>query len=254
MTDTPPADLPGAHTDAAADTHDAIRAATYRALCEHGYSDTTIQHIADEFEKSKSLLYYHYEDKDELLAAFMRHLLDRLAEELTVDGDDPYDDLRTLVDCLVPVPMDAADRRFRRVLLEIRTRAPHDEGYREQFRRSDRLVRDAFADVIARGIEQGRFRETDPEQAAEFIHTALLGTMERGVTLWSGTLTLIWVAAVSRLVSELRLPFSARMRLRRTVHRRSAAPYRCRRRTRIRTRGAASGSGTTALPARLTAE
>ncbi|MFB6302761.1 MAG: TetR/AcrR family transcriptional regulator [Haloferacaceae archaeon] len=185
MTDASPADLPpGIAADAdAADTHDAIRAATYRALCEHGYSDTTIQHIADEFEKSKSLLYYHYEDKDELLAEFMRHLLDCLAEELTVEEDDPYAELRTLVDRLVPVPMGEGDREFRRVLLEIRTRAPYDETYRDQFRRSDDLVRGAFADVVARGIEEGRFRETDPERVAEFIHTALLGTMERGVTL-----------------------------------------------------------------------
>lgn len=185
MTDASPADLPdGLAVDAAsADTHDAIRAATYRALSEHGYSDTTIQHIADEFEKSKSLLYYHYENKDELLAEFMRHLLDCLAEELTVEEDDPYAELRTLVDRLVPVPMDEADRQFRRILLEIRARAPYDETYRDQFRRSDELVRRAFADVIARGIEEGRFRETDPEQAAEFIQTALLGAMERGVTL-----------------------------------------------------------------------
>jgi AcrR family transcriptional regulator len=184
MTDASPADLPGDLADAESDdTHAAIRAATFRALCEHGYSDTTIQHIADEFEKSKSLLYYHYEDKDELLAEFMRHLLDCLAEELSVDADDPYVELRTLVDRLVPVPMDETDARFRRVLLEIRTRAPYDETYRDQFRRSDALVREAFADVVARGIEEGRFRETDPEQVAEFVHTALLGTMERGVTL-----------------------------------------------------------------------
>ncbi|MFB6282089.1 MAG: TetR/AcrR family transcriptional regulator [Haloferacaceae archaeon] len=185
MTDASPADLPDglAADPESADVHDAIRAATFRALCEHGYSDTTIQHIADEFEKSKSLLYYHYEDKDELLAEFMRHLLDCLVEELAVDEDDPYAEFRTLVDRLVPVPMDGADRRFRRVLLEIRTQAPYDETYRDQFRRSDELVRGAFADVIARGIEAGRFRETDPERAAEFVQTALLGTMERGVTL-----------------------------------------------------------------------
>ena len=183
MTDVPPVKPPGPLAGETDDVHEAIHAATYRALCKHGYSATTIQHIADEFEKSKSLLYYHYEDKDELFAEFMRDLLDCLAEELTVEEEDPYDALRTLVDRLVPVPMDESDRQFRRVLLEIRTRAPYDETYRDQFRRSDELIRGAFADVIARGIEEGRFRETDPERAAEFVHTTLLGTMERGVTL-----------------------------------------------------------------------
>ncbi len=167
-----------------ADVHAAIREATYRALCRHGYHDTTIQHIADEFEKSKSLLYYHYDDKDELLTDFLRHLLEDLAERLTVEGTDPYDDLLTLVDRLVPVPMDEEAAQFRRVLLEIRAAAPHDERHRDLVRRSDSIIRSAFADVIRRGVEVGRFDSAvDPSEAAEFVHTALLGTMIRGVTL-----------------------------------------------------------------------
>ena len=167
----------------APDVQSAIRDATYRALCRHGYHETTIQHIADEFEKSKSLLYYHYEDKHELLTDFLRHLLDDLAERLTVDGDDPYEDLLTLIDRIVPVPMDDDEAQFRRILLEIRAAAPHDEGHRELVRRSDTIIRSAFADVIRRGVEEGRFDAADPEEAAEFVHTALLGTMIRGVSL-----------------------------------------------------------------------
>ncbi|ESS05795.1 MAG: transcriptional regulator [uncultured archaeon A07HB70] len=167
-----------------ADVHAAIHEATYRALCRHGYHQTTIQQIADEFEKSKSLLYYHYEDKGELLTDFLRHLLDELAERLTVEGADPYDDLLILVDRLVPVPMDEEAVQFRRVLLEIRAAASHDERHRELVRRSDGLIRSAFADVIRRGAETGRFDPAvDPDEAAEFVHTALLGTMIRGVTL-----------------------------------------------------------------------
>lgn len=170
--------------DDGADVHAAIREATYRALCRHGYHETTIQHIADEFEKSKSLLYYHYENKGELLTDFLRHLLDDLAERLTVDGADPHDELLTLVDRLVPVPMNEEEAQFRRVLLEIRAAAPHDERHRELLRRSDTIIRSAFADVIRRGVEAGRFDPAvDPDEAAEFVHTALLGTMIRGVTL-----------------------------------------------------------------------
>jgi AcrR family transcriptional regulator len=166
------------------DVQAAIRDATYRALCRHGYHETTIQHIADEFEKSKSLLYYHYENKHELLTDFLRHQLDELAERMTVAGTDPYDDLLTLVDRIVPVPMDDEATRFRRVLLEIRAAAPHDESHRELVRRSDTIIRSAFADVIRRGVTAGRFDPAvDPEEAAEFVHTTLLGTMIRGVSL-----------------------------------------------------------------------
>jgi AcrR family transcriptional regulator len=166
------------------DVQSAIRDATYRALCRHGYHETTIQHIADEFEKSKSLLYYHYEDKHELLTDFLRHLLDELAERLTVEGEDPYEDLLTLVDRIVPVPMGDDEAQFRRVLLEIRAAAPHDESHRELVRRSDTIIRSAFADVIRRGVAAGQFDPAaDPDEVAEFVHTTLLGTMIRGVTL-----------------------------------------------------------------------
>jgi AcrR family transcriptional regulator len=175
--------IPETDVDEGTDVQSAIREATYRALCRHGYHETTIQHIADEFEKSKSLLYYHYEDKHELLTDFLRHLLDQLAERLTVDGEDPYEDLLTLVDRIVPVPMDDEDAQFRRVLLEIRAAAPHDESHRELVRRSDTIIRAAFADVIRRGVEEGRFDAADPDEAAEFVHTTLLGTMIRGVSL-----------------------------------------------------------------------
>ena len=43
--------------DRSTDTQTAIMDATYRALCEHGYSNLTIDKIDAEFEKSKSLLY-----------------------------------------------------------------------------------------------------------------------------------------------------------------------------------------------------
>lgn len=167
-----------------ADVQAAIRDATYRALCRHGYHETTIQHIADEFQKSKSLLYYHYENKHQLLTDFLRHLLEDLAERLTVAGEDPYEDLLTLLDHLVPVPMDDDEAQFRRVLLEIRAAAPHDESHRELVRRSDTIIRSAFADVIRRGVDVGRFDSAvDPDEAAEFVHTTLLGTMIRGVSL-----------------------------------------------------------------------
>ena len=165
------------------DTHGAIRAATYRALCEHGYADTTIQQIADEFEKSKSLLYYHYEDKDELLTDLLDHLLDQFAARLDTRTGDPTADLRALLDCLLPVPMTDEAHQFRRVIVEIRAGASHDEPHRELVARSDDIVRDAVRTVVERGVETGEFAPVDPAETAEFVHAALLGAMVRGATL-----------------------------------------------------------------------
>lgn len=71
-------------------TQEAIMDATYQALCKHGYTDLTIQKIADEFGKSKSLLYYHHDTKDEILIVLLEYLLNQFTVEDTIDPtDDP---------------------------------------------------------------------------------------------------------------------------------------------------------------------
>lgn len=86
----------------AADTGEAIMEATYRALCKHGYVNLTMQAIADEFEKTKAVLYYHYDTKDDLLVAFLDYLLDRFTEQLDIDNVvHPNDRLEALIDELL---------------------------------------------------------------------------------------------------------------------------------------------------------
>ena len=67
-------------------TREEIMRATYLALCEHGYASLTIQRISDEFPKSKSLIYHHYDGKDDLLIDFLEFVLERF--EKTVSFED----------------------------------------------------------------------------------------------------------------------------------------------------------------------
>jgi len=158
--------------------------ATYRALCTHGYPNTSIAKIADEFEKSKSLLYYHYDDKEDLLEDFLSFLLERLEAELDeVDHENPRKHLLALIDRLLPSEMDDQAFQFRRAILEIRSQAPYHGAYREQFERSDTLFLSEFVSVIERGIEEGQFRAVNAEETAEFVYSAAYGALERGVTL-----------------------------------------------------------------------
>ncbi len=64
-----------------------IMDATYEALRKHGYAELTIQTIADEFPKSKSLLYYHYDAKDDLLVDFVDWLVEEFAAEVGADPE-----------------------------------------------------------------------------------------------------------------------------------------------------------------------
>lgn len=165
-------------------TTDAIMLAVYRALATHGYPNLTMAHIADEFDRSKSLLYYHYEGKDELLNDFFTYLCDRVSNTILEEShDDPVEHLENIIDRLLPSEMTDEELQFRRAYFEIRSQAPHNHAYHDQINRSDELLIESFHDAIERGIESGQIRAVEPEPHAEFLLSSIYGIMERGVTL-----------------------------------------------------------------------
>jgi len=165
-------------------TEEAIMRATYRALSKHGYPALSISKIDEEFEKSKALLYHHYEDKEDLLEHFLKYLLDQLDQDLaSIETSDPVEDLRAILDRLLPPDIDEEQMGFQRALLEIRSQAPHNDDFDRQIRRSDELVLSELTSVIERGIESGQFQDIDADDTAEFLYTTAYGVIERGTSL-----------------------------------------------------------------------
>jgi AcrR family transcriptional regulator len=173
------ADVPS-FLDDPSDTRGAIMAATFRALSTHGYADLTIQGIGDEFEKSKSLLYHHYDGKDELLLDFLEFMLDRFEESVPPAEPDAPDELLDAI--LDHVLLAADDGDFFGAMVELRAQAAHDPAYREHFTKSDASHREGLADLVRSGVEEGVFRDVDPEATATFIHTTVLGAMVQRAT------------------------------------------------------------------------
>lgn len=173
---------------APSDTRAAIMEATYAALCKHGYADLTMQAIADEFDKTKAVLHYHYDTKEELLVAFLEYLLDRFLDTVAVDSiDDPEERLLALVDALLLGDHDAVAEtdhwEYHTALLEIRAQAPHNEAFREQLTTNYRFVADAIAAIVEDGIERGVFREVDPDRTAAWLLATINGARLHQVTL-----------------------------------------------------------------------
>ena len=158
-------------------------AATYEALCEEGYSELTAQSIADRTDKSKSALFYHYDSKEELLADFIRYLLEGFERRAAaIDDQPPVERLAAFVDWSLSVPpVDEAG--YHTAMLELRAQAPYNEIYRKQLRESDALLRDALVDVLEDGIETGDFREHDTAEVAELLLAAFDGARIRRLTL-----------------------------------------------------------------------
>lgn len=157
--------------------------ATLQALCKHGYPSTTISNIAEEFDKSKSLLYYHYEDKEELLEDVLRFLLDHIEAELAaIEADDPEQRLQAILNQILPPDITEDELAARRAILEVRSQAPHQPGYYEQFEESDRLLLAELTAAIEQGVESGQFIAVDPDQTAELLYSLAYGSLLRAVT------------------------------------------------------------------------
>jgi AcrR family transcriptional regulator len=171
-------------TDGAAGTRTAIMEATFEALSKHGYADLTIQTIADEFDKSKSLLYYHYETKDALLVDFLDFVLEEFTAEVETEGeDDPLDRLWTVVELLLPpdIHEDEEARQLRTALLELRMQAPYDDDYADRFEDVDAMLAATFEAILAEGVEDGTF-DVDPSMAARLLTDAVTGATLRTIT------------------------------------------------------------------------
>lgn len=204
------------------DTRQAILGAAFRALCEHGYANVTVQRIGDEFDKSPSLVYHHYDGKDDLLIDLLGFLLDEFEASIAdgaVAGSAERDDApeiaperafdrsaREQLDGYLTAAVDPAslddpyapDARFVTVMTELRSQAANDEAYRDHFDRSDRvfgeylerLVREAAAEVPEDGGEAAAERAVDAAEVAATLQTFATGGMFR----WATTNERGWVA------------------------------------------------------------
>ncbi len=160
--------------------------ATYRAFCEHGYAELTMRDIAEQFEKSRSLLHYHYDTKQELIVALLEHLVAEYDEEMRGRlTDDPVADIHQFLreSLLGPNEPGFEFLEFHAALLELRSQAHRNDAYREQLADSQAVFHDLLADIIRSGIEDGSFREVDPDRYATLLMDATEGARLRAITL-----------------------------------------------------------------------
>lgn len=165
---------------------DDIVDATYCALCKHGYADLTMQDIADECDKSKAALHYHFDSKQALLETFLDGLLDDFeAQIFDLDGDDPVERLFDLVDTTLTPPAadeETPDAEFKTAVLELKAQAPYEPVYRERIAAFDERLRTRIETLVADGIDEGLVvAERDPADVATFIKTYLTGAQTRFV-------------------------------------------------------------------------
>lgn len=162
-------------------TREEILEATFYALRQHGYADLTISKIGDEFDKSQSLIYHHYDNKDELLVDLLEYMLEQMEKQVPLPSESPEEYIRIIVDEIFGSTSDD-DIEFSQAVIELRAQAAHDDDYSRLFRRSDEFIRKQIARVIQAGVDSGAFEVENPSQTAALFHTVLIGIQAESIT------------------------------------------------------------------------
>ncbi|MFC6962851.1 TetR/AcrR family transcriptional regulator [Halocatena marina] len=164
------------------ETADEIIAATYRALCEHGYADLTMQCIADESSMTTAAIHYHFDTKKELLNAFLQHIIDQFEQQLPHDASDPRERLASFLTTIF-TPASTREDDFPIALMELKAQAPYQEIYRERLHDMDEKMQAIVTSAVRDGIDAGYFDDADPEMVARFVVTSINGGHVREVAL-----------------------------------------------------------------------
>jgi AcrR family transcriptional regulator len=158
------------------DSKDEIMEATYKALCKHGYADLSIQNIADESEKGKSLIYYHYDNKQELMKAFMDHMKEEIkSRQQKVKGEEPLDKLDYMLDMYLGIESDKM-WEFQKAFQEFRAQAQHNPEFRKKFQEIDEIVKKDTVEIMRQA------QACKPEIATEMFLSLIEGSITRKVS------------------------------------------------------------------------
>ena len=202
-------------------TREEILAAAFCALCDHGYADLTIKRIGDAFAKSPSLVYHHYDGKDELLLDLLEFTLAEFqSEAMELDSQPADGSARAKLSGYLSATIDpgsvddprAPDVEFLRVLMELRAQATHDDGYRDHFDRSDRVFREFLTTLVraaaaeTAGTDEDTTAGSKPEAsepATRSVHPREVATTFQTMTIggvfqWATTGDPEWVPASKR--------------------------------------------------------
>lgn len=140
---------------------------TVRLVAERGFHAVRVLDIAAACNTSTAAIHYHFPGRAELLEAAVRWCMDedtaRRAARIAEAGD-AADELRQLIE--LQTPRTEQQRRQWLVWVDLWAEAARSTAVGRLHADYYRQWRTTVAEVIRRGVEQGVFRDVDPEAGA----------------------------------------------------------------------------------------
>lgn len=147
------------------DTERDILEAARTVLAAHGYAELSMAKVAGEFDGSQSLIHYHFESKEGLLAALLECDHERLESFMTDLLADPAERLDRLVERQV---LGVDDGDTLPAYVELHARAGHSEPVCERLAALEDALYAALLTAVEDAVAAGLLN-VEPEPAATLL-------------------------------------------------------------------------------------
>lgn len=165
----------------AQETRRAIMQAAMRQFSQQGWAATSLVDVAREAGVTRGAIYWHFENKAELLIALWQELCEpigqMLSASLNVDEPDPLGHLeRFLLLLLENVTESDSHREFFRLFFNQTEPSSEVEAFHRMIKEEIAVYQSELKAALCNAIHRGQLpSDLDVDQAAVFIHCALDG-------------------------------------------------------------------------------
>ena len=174
----------GRHKSASPDREQQLMAAALDLFAERNFSSVTIKDIANATGVNTALIYYYFENKNDLFCSVIENAIDQAFEDFRALREG-HQDPAAVIDGWLNNHVRLFDPIHKLVKISLDysgspNRVPSiDRSIRQFYDEETRML----SQCIRQGVESGIFKPVDPESVALFISTYLDGLMVRTVIL-----------------------------------------------------------------------
>jgi TetR/AcrR family fatty acid metabolism transcriptional regulator len=156
----------------------ALLKAAFREVVEKGFSEVTLEDIAQRAGVSKGVTLYYFASKEDLFRQLFGWLIDSIHErmlEAVAAVDDPVEKVRALVALIFPSP--SKNRAFFRTYVDFCGLAARRESFRQVGERFYAGCREIDGGIVREGMRAGVFVVRDAGEAASTLRAIFDGLM-----------------------------------------------------------------------------
>lgn len=156
----------------------ALLKAAFREVAEKGFSQVTLEDIAQRAGVSKGVTLYYFESKEDLFAQLFGWLIDSIHQRMreAVEAvDDPVQKVRALVALIFPSP--SKNRAFFRAYVDFCGLAARRDPFRQVGERFYAGCREIDGAIVEEGMRRGIFVLRDAAEAASTLRAIFDGLM-----------------------------------------------------------------------------